>query len=131
MNQAQGLYAWFSTIDDIPAYPANSIPDDVTLPYRTYTPVFGDFDSPVSITANCWAYTESEVAVFEMVKAVVDRAKAQPFYVYDGGAILFYVDSGWGQDAPTDISPGLKVKTMNLTARFLSEWEAKLTKGDT
>lgn len=120
MNQAQGLYSWFSTIDDIPAYPAGAVPDDVTLPYRTYTPVFGDFDSPVSITVNCWAYTESEVVVFNMVKAVVDRAKAQPIYVYDGGAIRFYPDGNWGQDAPTDINPGLKVKTMNLTAEFIS-----------
>lgn len=120
MNQAQGLYSWFSTIDDIPAYPANAVPDDVTLQYRTYTPVFGDFDYPVSITVNCWRRTESEVAVLNMIQAVVDRAKANPIYVYDGGAIRFYPDTPYGQDVPTDIDPGLKVKTMNLTAEFLS-----------
>lgn len=120
MNQAQGLYSWFSTIDDIPAYPANAVPDDVTLPYRTYTPVFGDFDYPVSITVNCWANTESEVVAFNMVKAVVGHAKQHPIFAYDGGAIRFSPDANWGQDVPTDIDPGLKVKTMNLTAEFLS-----------
>lgn len=120
MNQAQALFSWFNEIDEIPCYPANAVPDDVALPYRTYTPVFGDFDAPVSITVNCLAYTESEVAVFNMIKAVVDRAKAKPIYSYSGGAIRFSPDGNWGQDVPSDISAGLKVKTMNLTAEFLS-----------
>lgn len=119
MNRAQALYLWFSGFD-ITAYPAYSVPDDAILPYMTYTPIFGDFGYPVSITVNCWANTESEVVVFNMVKAVVDRAKRNPIFVYDGGAIRFSPDGNWGQDVPTDIDPGLKVKTMNLTAEFLS-----------
>lgn len=126
MNQAQGLYSWFSGFD-MPTYPAQSVPDDAILPYTTYTPVFGDFGVPVSITVNCWAHTESEIVVFNMLKAVVDRVKASPIYVYDGGAIRFSVDGNWGQDVTTDIV-GLKVKTMNLTAEFLADWEyQKLT----
>lgn len=120
MNQAQGLYSWFSTIDDIPAYPADSVPKDVTLPYRTYTPVFGEFNYPVSITVKCSKQTESEAAVFGMIQAVVDKVKAQPIYVYDGGSIRFSYDTPYGADVPNDIDPGLKVKMMNLTAEFLS-----------
>lgn len=119
MNQAQALYSWFSGFD-IPAHPAQAVPDDAVLPYMTYTPVFGDFDYPVSITVNCWAHTESEVAVFDMIQAVVNKVKAQPIYVYDGGSIRFSYDTPYGADVPNDIDPGLKVKMMNLTAEFLS-----------
>lgn len=119
MNQAQALYSWFSGFD-VPVYPAQAVPHGATFPYITYTPVFSSFGVPVSITITAWKQTESEDAVFRMIKSVVDYVKEHPIYTYDGGAIRFSVDSGWGWDVPNEIDPGLKVKAMNLTAEFLA-----------
>lgn len=68
MTKGEALHKFFSRFE-MPAYPLNAVPKDVVLPYLTYTPVTAAFEEgEVSITVDCWFYTDSQV---------IPNAKAQ------------------------------------------------------
>lgn len=84
MNKEAAIYDFMSSFY-IPAYPSAAVPDNAAMPYITYTLVIGDFDNPVSMSANVWYRTESEAAINAKVREI---SKA----LSNGGRKLYYDD---------------------------------------
>lgn len=60
MTKGEALQNFFSGFDMM-AYPINAVPQDVVLPYLTYTPATAAFeDGEVSVTVDCWFCTDNE-----------------------------------------------------------------------
>lgn len=53
MNKWQAIQSFWESFG-IPAYDENSVPDDATEPYITYTAQVGDFESPLILTGSIW-----------------------------------------------------------------------------
>lgn len=53
MNKWQGLQTFWESFG-IPAYDEQSVPDDATMPYITYSAVVGPFESVIPMSASVW-----------------------------------------------------------------------------
>lgn len=118
MNAARALHSFMSQFGLVP-YPADNVPAGTAFPYLTYTPVYGFFDMPVSITVNIWYYTVSEAPAFDKVMEIIDHIKKQPVFKYEDGAVLFTVGDSFGQPIPTEVNDEfVKGRTLNLNAEY-------------
>lgn len=59
MTQTEALYKFFSSFD-IPAFPANSVPETTTYPWLTYEAKTGFWGDSVSCAVNLYYHTDSE-----------------------------------------------------------------------
>lgn len=67
---ARALKAFYSGFD-IPAYSENDVPDDVDLPYITYSVADSDFGAPVTHQCRVWYRDTTPVAAFTKADEIV------------------------------------------------------------
>lgn len=67
---AKALKAFYSGFG-LPAYSENDVPDDVALPYITYTVVDSDYDAPATHQARVWYRGTSPVPAFAKADEIV------------------------------------------------------------
>lgn len=120
MTKDKALHAFFSGFMD--AYPASSVPGDVTFPYLTYEAVFDAWDGgEVGITVNLWFYTESEsipnAKAQELSELIGYGGKTIPC---DGGYIWVKRGSPWCQSLTYQENPDIKRRYINVTAEYLT-----------
>ena len=127
MTKDKALYQFFSSFG-IPAYVSTSVLNeegeaDVVFPYLTYTPVFDAWGGePVSLTVNLWYYTESEAvpnAKAEEISQAIGMGGTN--ILCDGGYIKLTRGSPWCQSLSDEVSPLIKRRYINVTARFYTE----------
>lgn len=120
MTKGAALYSFFSGFG-LDAYAANSVPDDVTFDYLTYTPVFDAWGgNPVSLTVNLWFYTTSEAKVNAKVEEI--SAAIGPGGVTlpcDNGFIWLKRGSPFAQPV-ADANTGVKRRYLNVTAEYMT-----------
>lgn len=119
MTLGQAYLRFFSQFG-IPAYVTQSIPDERTFPYLTYTPVFGGWgDGPASITVNLWYNTEDDAVPNAKAKEIEDTLKNGGAQLnYDGGSVWLVKGSPWCQPIENDIGVTIKGRYINITAVF-------------
>lgn len=121
MTKGAALYGFFSSFG-LPAYTETDVPNDVVLPYLTYTPVFDAWDGePAALTANLWYYGAGE-AVPNAKAAEISAAIGYggKLLKCDEGYIWLHRGSPWCQSAPVEAEPLLKMKTLNISAEYLT-----------
>lgn len=121
MTKEGALQAWYGQFLD--AYPASSVPEDVTFPYLTYERVVGAFDSgDTAQTVNLWYYTNSEAVpnakAQEISNAIGPGGTVIPC---DGGYIWIKRGSPWCQSITEESDPNIKRRYLNMTVEYLTE----------
>lgn len=121
MTKEAALYSFFSGFG-IPAYAETDVPNNAVLPYLTYTPVFDAWGGDAAaLTVNLWYYGAGETApnakAAEISKAIGPGGKVLGC---EGGYIWLRRGTPWCQSAPMEDEPLLKMKTLNLSAEYLT-----------
>lgn len=80
MDAEQAIQDFWSSFG-VNAYDENSVPDDATMPYITYSVSYDSFDSSVSLTASLWHKSTSWLWVTQKAHAIRD-------YITRGGKLL-------------------------------------------
>lgn len=121
MTKDKALQAWFERF--LTAYPASSVPNDVTFPYLTYELVIGAFDGgEIGLTVNLWYYTESEAVPNEKAQEIAETIGIGGTIVpCDGGYIWIKRGSPWCQNITEDDEPNIKRRYLNITVEYLTE----------
>ena len=94
MTKEQALQTFWSSFG-LTAYDENTVPDDATLPYITYSVNVGDYGSSVTMTASLWYRSRSW-------KDITDKSNEITNYIGLGGKIVRH-DNGalWIKRAST------------------------------
>lgn len=58
MNKWQAIQSFWESFD-LPTYDENSVPDDATAPYITYSAETADFENVILLTGSIWYRSES------------------------------------------------------------------------
>lgn len=121
MTKGAALYSFFSSFG-LPAYAETDVPNDMVLPYLTYTPVFDTWGGEsVSLSASLWYYGAGENvpnAKAEEISAAIGLSGK--ILKCDDGYIWLRRGTPWCQSAPVEAEPLLKVKTLNISADYLT-----------
>ena len=119
MTKTKALFEYFNRF--MPSWPADSVPDDATLPMLTYSLVTGAWgDLPVSITVNLWFKTDSEATA--NAKADELRQYITENEIIDCGEGFIWVKPGspWCQALRDDVDPFIKRRYINITLEYLT-----------
>lgn len=93
----KALYQFFSSFG-IPAYEANSVPDEAELPYITFTQIDPRWDTPGSVSASVWYRSESLTEIFAKVDEIKNKVgEGLRIPVESGGCVWIYKDSPFAQ----------------------------------
>lgn len=122
MNKNQALYKFWSSFN-IPAYEVNSVPDDATLPYITYTDQIGYMGDNNYLTASVWDFSNTNSWGY-----VIDKADEIGRYLGDGGKTLRYDDglmwvrrgTPFGQRMNEPSDERIKRMLINVQIEFIS-----------
>lgn len=72
LDTARTLYSFYSSFG-IPAYTTDNVPDDVQLPYLTYSLVDGDWETPRSHYCVIYMRTRSNADLLAKAREIKDR----------------------------------------------------------
>lgn len=117
MTKDVALHSFFSGFG-LPAYTVSSVPTDAQYPYLTYSPVFGPPGEVVSITANLWYQTESELIPNAKAQEIMAAIGRGVYVEYEGGAMSIYQGSPAWQSLASDKGNNIKQRYMNITIEY-------------
>lgn len=80
MDAEQAINTFWSSFG-LEAYDENSVPDDASLPYITYSVSFDSFDNDFTLTASLWGRSSVWTGLTSLVHAIGDD-------ITDGGKLL-------------------------------------------
>lgn len=90
---AAALKTFFSGFG-LPAYAVDSVPEDVQLPYITYSVSVPEWNKKVSAYAQVWDRTRSNTGIIQkadqITAAIGDAGKRIPF---DGGYLVIWLET--------------------------------------
>lgn len=96
-RSGKALYSFLSGFS-IPAYDAQDVPNEATLPYITYRNVEPRWDQPTSLTATVWypgtSYSEIFAKVDEIKQALGEGLRVP---VDSGGCLWLFQDTPFAQ----------------------------------
>lgn len=84
MTKEQALHSFWSSFG-LTAYDENTVPDDATLPYLTYSVSVGDYGSSVTMPASLWYRSQSW-------KDITEKANEIENHIGLGGKIVRHDD---------------------------------------
>lgn len=84
MTKEQALHSFWSSFG-LTAYDENTVPDDATLPYLTYSVSVGDYGSSVTMPASLWYRSQSW-------KDITEKANEIGNHIGLGGKIVRHDD---------------------------------------
>lgn len=86
-NVAAALKTFFSGFG-LPAYAENSVPDDVQLPYITYSISVPEWNQKASMYAQVWDRTKSNVGIIQTADQITQAVGANGKIIPIGGGYL-------------------------------------------
>ena len=90
---AAALKSFFSGFD-LPAYAADSVPENVELPYITYSVSVPEWNTKASAYAQVWDRTKSNAGIIrkadQITAAIGDAGKRIPF---EGGYLVLWLET--------------------------------------
>ena len=84
MTIEQAIHKFWSSFD-WPAYDENTVPDDATLPYITYSVIIGDYGSSITMSASLWYRSMSW-------KEITEKSEEIRNYLGMGGVMIEHDD---------------------------------------
>lgn len=92
-NVAAALKTFFSGFG-LPAYAENSVPDDVQLPYITYSMSVPEWNQKASMYAQVWDRTKSNTGIIEKADQITRAIGANGKKIaIDGGYLIIWPES--------------------------------------
>lgn len=116
-NVLSAFYKFFSSFG-IPAYISGNIPDDAKMPYITYAPVIGDWESHNTLTVNIYYKSTSYAALFDTTTKIMNSVKRGELLNFDGGKIFLNLTDTVAQFPATE-DPSVKQAFLLLDAQTI------------
>lgn len=123
MNKSQAIdYFWNSF--SIPAYDENSVPDDATYPYITYTNSTGSLDDVLSLTASIWDRSNSWERVSLKADEIAKKVGEFGHYTLpiDNGYVWFTKGNPFTTRMGDQLDDRIKRIYINVQAEFLTPY---------
>lgn len=123
MDKAQKLNEFWNSFG-VPAYDENSVPDDVTYPYITYSVVDDSLENVTSPTASVW-YRSSSWAGVEAKKNEIAKRIGEHGHLslpIDGGYIYMVKGVPFAQRMVDPSDSYVKRIYLNLQVEFLTAY---------
>ena len=123
MDKAQAIHSFWNSFD-IPAYDENTVPDNATYPYITYSVATDSLGKLVILNASIWDRSTSWASITQKSEAI---AKALGEYGYykiklDQGYVWFVKGTPFAQRMRDPIDEQIKRIYLNVQAEFLTAY---------
>ena len=89
---AEALKTFFSGFG-LPAYQVNSIPDDIELPYITYSLTEPEWNQKASMYAQVWDRTRSNAGILELADQITAAIGEGKRISFDGGHLVIWPET--------------------------------------
>lgn len=123
MNKAQKLQQFWSSFE-IPAYDENSVPNDVTYPYITYSVVDDSLGNSVFLTASIWYRSTSWAGVESKKNEIAKRIGEFGFLSLpvDDGYIYMTKGTPFAQRMIDPSDEAVKRMYLNISVEYLTAY---------
>lgn len=91
-NATAALKAFFSGFG-LPAYTEDSVPDDETLPYITFSANFPEWNQKASMYARVWARTTSNTGIIRTADQITQAIGEGKRIQLEGGYLIIWPES--------------------------------------
>lgn len=119
-TRVAALQAWLEGLG-MPAYSAQGVPKGASLPYLTFTPVFGAWgDGEQAVTVETWRRTESEAEANADAEAVGRALGLGGVMLPCGGGGLWVKPGSPFWQAADSGEPGVKRRYINLSIESIT-----------
>lgn len=119
MDKYRALHQFWSQFG-VAAYDENTIPDDATLPYITYSVSVGSFDYPVTLSASIYDRSTQWTSVSQIADRVEAALKNGGKYInYPGGAFWITMGSPWAQRLSDSSNKDIRRIVLNLNVEYV------------
>ena len=122
MDKSQVINSFWSGFD-LPVYDENTVPDDATMPYITYSESTGTMDNLVVLNASLWYRSTSWAAITrkseEIARAIGYNGKILKF---DDGYLYLCQGSPFAQRMADPSDDMIRRIYINVSAEFLSAY---------
>lgn len=112
-STAAALYKFYSGFG-LPAYEVNTVPDDVTLPYITYSYVEPEWETPASHYAQVYMRTTKNTELLEKAGEIVSSIGLSKRLPCEGGCVMLHPSSPLVQILISESSPDIRCAYINL-----------------
>ena len=122
MNKSQALYNFWSGFK-LPAYDENSVPDDVALPYITYSDITDSLGNVVQLSASIWDRSNSWERISLKADEVAEKIGKNGYHIItiDGGYVWLTKGTPFAQRMG-DPDKEIKRIYLNVQAEFLTQY---------
>lgn len=123
MDKAQVVHNFWSSFG-IPAYDENTVPDDATFPYITYSVSTGSLDDFVLLTATVWYRSYSWADITHKVDEITRRLTemSPPTIKFDGGRAYFVKGDPFAQRMSEVNDDMTRRMYLQVNAEFLTSY---------
>lgn len=106
----------------IPAYDVNSVPEDVVMPYITYTAVVSGFEKVVLLNASIWYSSTSWAAISQKADEIAQAVKDYKLILLDDHQYMFLTQgSPFAQRMP-DAQDRVKRIYINIMCEYFTRY---------
>lgn len=105
------------------AYDESTVPEDVTMPYISYTVSLDNLGNPVMMDASLWDYTRSWETVSKKVDEISEAIDHQypPAIAIDGGRVYITKGTPFAQRVSDSSNTMVRRIHLNLEVEFFTE----------
>ena len=119
MNKYQAINKFWNQFG-VKAYDETTVPDDVELPYITYSVSTSDFDNMVVGSASIWDRSTSWNRVTEIEQSINNvMSKGGSMISYDGGGLWIVKGNPWSQRLSNDSNRDIRRIVLSVTMEFM------------
>ena len=121
LNKAEALQSFYESFG-IPAYDANSVPDDAMMPYITYSVSTDSLDNVVNLQASLWYKSSSWMGISNKADEIAQRLVEHNIIKLDGGYMYLCKGSPFAQRMADPSDDTVKRMYMNIQAEFFTKF---------
>ena len=120
MTIEQAIHKFWSSFD-WPAYDENTVPDDATLPYITYSVIIGDYGSSITMQASLWYRSMSWKEITEKSDEIRNYLGMGGVMIeHDSGAIWIKRGSTFAQRMSDDVDKSIRRIVLNIVVDYIN-----------
>jgi len=119
MDKWQGLDSFWNSFD-IPAYDENSVPDDATMPYITYTAEISKFEDVLLLNASIWYRSTSWTDASQKAEQIARTLASYHLVKLDNREYIFITQGNPFAQRMKDEDDSVKRIFLNVMAEYFS-----------
>lgn len=120
MTKEQALQEFWSSFG-LTAYDENTVPDDATPPYITYSVSTGAYGSSISMPASLWYRSQSWKSITEKADEIAEYiGLGGKMIVHDTGALWIKQASTFAQRMSDDVDKSIRRIVLNIVVDYIN-----------